>query len=374
MNKPEDKQAEQILSLVMNGSSIEDAMESVIGPGDWSDQSAQLEQAIEEALKSTYARVEDWHWEKAKFDGSNCGIGSGGFQPGNTCAAGDGAGGQKPKAKRGRKRAAPSTEGKPGDAAAKPAKKPRAKAAPKGPKQPAAPKAPRKPKSPPKPQHIARAKKAIASLSKSLRKMGQKTLKNLLSRVKAAKKALKKAPGTLKKKAKGLGSSIGKGIRTIKGRREQKRKRRELRSQAQQMHPAFRKLAQDSIPVLSDLYSVVRGDAKLEPVVRLAHQVQTAIAYSPDISDTSSLDTASDSLGGVGAVEMLKALTPANVKRLVDEISREKGPQAGKKIGKTLQEIQRSAKKTQSLIRNLAKVESMKFARSRIEDKFYFSR
>jgi hypothetical protein len=47
---------------------------------------------------------------KDRFDGANCGIGEGGFQPGNKCAEGGGGGGEQPKAGEGRERAAPKKE------------------------------------------------------------------------------------------------------------------------------------------------------------------------------------------------------------------------------------------------------------------------
>jgi hypothetical protein len=47
---------------------------------------------------------------KDRFDGANCGIGEGGFQPGNKCAEGGGGGGEQPKAGEGRERAAPRKE------------------------------------------------------------------------------------------------------------------------------------------------------------------------------------------------------------------------------------------------------------------------
>lgn len=47
---------------------------------------------------------------KDRFDGANCGIGEGGFQPGNKCAEGDGGGGEQPKGGEGRKGAAPKKE------------------------------------------------------------------------------------------------------------------------------------------------------------------------------------------------------------------------------------------------------------------------
>lgn len=51
------------------------------------------------------------HGAKDRFDGANCGIGSGGFQPGNTCGKGDGAGGgEDAKGGEGRKTAAPKKE------------------------------------------------------------------------------------------------------------------------------------------------------------------------------------------------------------------------------------------------------------------------
>lgn len=47
---------------------------------------------------------------KDRFDGANCGIGEGGFQPGNKCADGGGGGGEQPKGGEGRERAAPKKE------------------------------------------------------------------------------------------------------------------------------------------------------------------------------------------------------------------------------------------------------------------------
>jgi len=47
---------------------------------------------------------------KDRFEGANCGIGEGGFQPGNKCAEGGGGGGEQPKGGEGRKGAAPKKE------------------------------------------------------------------------------------------------------------------------------------------------------------------------------------------------------------------------------------------------------------------------
>ena len=392
--------ARQILSMIMDGASVEEAMESVIGPGDWSGQAQELEQAIEDALKDTYSRVEDWNFEKAFFDGANCGIGAGGFQPGNKCAEGGKSGTTKTKPKASRKKTAPVADGKPPVAERKPLAKPRAKtspktpAAPKIPKTPTAtktPKAPRAPKANPKPKHIARAKKAISAISKSLRKMQQKTLKTLLASIKSAKKKIKKTPSSLRKKAKDIRSSISKGIQTIKSRSQQKQKRNELRAQSQQSQSSMRKIASGAQETINHLYNGVRGRADLEEIVRTVADAQNFIANSSSLTNKSTHEDASTALGGMRRRQMLEVLTPANIKKLVAHTAVSYGdPKLAKAFGKKLQEMQSAAKKADTIVKNWNKVESKKFARFgeiktvshrggakatfKVEDRFYFGK
>jgi hypothetical protein len=373
----DSNRAQQILSLLMDGMSVEKAMETVIGPGDWSEQASEVERVIEGALKNTYARIEDWNFEKAFFDGANCGIASGGFQPGNTCAGGDKTGKKQPKPKSGRKKVGSDRK----EPTAKPKKKPSTEATPKAPKASKAPKtsttpktpaASRKPKSPPKPKHIERAKKAIAQLGKTLSKMKQKTLKNLLARVKAAKKTLKTAPKSLRKKAKDVRSSLLTGIKKIKSRSEQKQKRKQLRAQSQKVQSDMRKVASAANETLNNIYNGVRGQEDLQDLVRTVADAQNFIANATTITKESTHEDASTALGGMRRKSMLEALTPANIKKLVAHTAKSYGdPKLAKSFEKTLKEMQAVAKQAEGVVRNWNKVEAKRFARQRIEDKFY---
>lgn len=367
------QQASRIVGLVMGGSSIEDAMEEVIGPGDWSEQATELADLIEQAAADQFGRVEDAFYQKDRFEGDNCGIGSEGFQPGNKCGGKRGKGGAKPKGstpRKPRKKAKPApeapaaptaTDSKP-KSGRKPKATPAATAAPK-------PRAPRAKKPKPKPSALQRGREVMHRLGKALQKMGAQTLKDLAKRV----RAMRKAGGGLAKAAGRAAGAVAKGAGEA------------IRRAA----PAGRRLARAHHATIAPVKSASESARKaLEPIM--------ALGWDSDRKMLSSLGHIEFTISGksyknpkeaqADAKEILTLIrqirSNTDLKRMVATVNAEtkKGapvPQAKKDLDAfmgSIKALETSAKARKAAADAWVKQSGKKgkMSKRRIEDKFYF--
>lgn len=369
------QQASRIVGLIMGGSSIEDAMEEVIGPGDWSEQATELANLIEQAAADQFGRVEDAFYRKDRFEGDNCGIGSEGFKPGNKCGAKRGKGGAKPKGstpRKPRKKAEPAAEAPAAPEAPeskpkrgrKPKATPAATAAPK-------PRAPRAKKPKPKPSALQRGREVMHRLGKALRKMGAQTLKGLAKRVRAMRKAgggLAKAAGRAAGAvAKGAGEAIRRaapaGRRLAKAHHETGAA---VRSATEAASTALDPIRSSALPVSQE---------SVEKISSNLSEISSSISEQPEKDPKKAQQSANRSMALIREIK-----SNAEMKKLQALLKKSKDPGAMQWRSKvdafmgSIKALETAAKSRKAAADAWANQSRKKGKMSkRIEDKFYFS-
>lgn len=370
------QQASRIVGLVMGGSSIEDAMEEVIGPGDWSEQATELADLIEQAAADQFGRVEDAFYRKDRFEGDNCGIGSEGFQPGNKCGAKRGKGGAKPKGstpRKPRKKAEPAPEAPAAPEASeskpkrgrKPKATPAATAAPK-------PRAPRAKKPKPKPSALQRGREVMHRLGKALRKMGAQTLKGLAKRVRAMRKAgggLAKAAGRAAGAvAKGAGEAIRRaapaGRRLAKAHHETGAA---VRSATEAASTALDPIRSSALPISQE---------SVEKISSNLSEISSSISEQPEKDPKKAQQSANRSMALIREIK-----SNAEMKKLQALLKKSKDPGAMQWRSKvdafmgSIKALETAAKARKAAADAWVNQSRKKGKMSkRIEDKFYFGR